>query len=102
MAGKKEQIVLLVEPGKRARLDALRIVVGDSRARVAEMALDIDALEAAHARGLNRVGRLAKAAGVSVDDYATAYAKAFERRPYGATLDELEISDAMVRAHLDR
>lgn len=100
MAGKKEQIVLLVEPGKRARLDALRMVIGDSRARVAEMALDIDALEAAYHAGLKRVGKLAKAAGVSVEEYATAYAKAFERRPYGQGLEALEQDDSAVRVHL--
>lgn len=98
--GRKEQVVLLIEPGKRARMDALRIVFADSRARVAEAALDIDALEARYHAELKRVGKLAKAAGVSVEDYAVAYAKAFSRTPYGAGIETLEIDDSIVRAHL--
>lgn len=98
--GRKEQIVLVVAPGTRARLDALRPIIGDSRARVTELALDIETLEAQHAGELKRLDELAKAAGVTRGQYAEAYAKAFSRHPYGAGLAELEQDDSVVRQHL--
>ncbi len=103
MAGKKEQVVMLVDPEIRDRLDALRIVTGESRARVAEMALaghGLAQMEIHHADGLERVRELAERAGVLLYDYVRAYAYAMARQSYGPGLDKLEQDDSAVRAQL--
>ncbi len=103
MPGKKEQVVMLVDPEIRDRLDALRSVTGESRARVAEMALagrGLLAAEQEHNEGLVRVSALAVRAGVLLYDYVRAYAYAMARQSYGPGLDALEADDSAVRAQL--
>lgn len=99
MAGKKVQVVILAEEDVRQRLDALRIVRGESRARVAEYALThggINALEAGHVRELARLQRLAERARMPWRAYVDAYAEAFSRQTYGPGLDALEEDDSAV------
>ncbi len=102
-AAKKEQVVMLVAPWVRDRMDALRIVTGESRARVAEMALDghgLADMELRHEDDLKRVARLAERAGAELKDYVRAYAYAMARQSYGPGLDALEADDSAVRAQL--
>lgn len=99
MAGKKEQVVALIDPELLTQLDILRIITRDSRARVLEDVLR-DALGAAvraERKEERRVRALAKAAGLTLEEYVTAYAKAHSRGGYGPGLDALETDDRVVR-----
>lgn len=94
--GKKVQVVMLVEPESRHRLDALRIVLRASRARVGEMGWTqggFDALEAANVAGLARVLALAERAGMTAHAYTRAYARRYQRETYPPGLTELEVND---------
>jgi hypothetical protein len=102
--GAKVQYMGLVEDSTMHDLDSLRIVTGISRARVSEELL-VDALRRAkrsHANSLARLDGLAARAGVSVQEYVKAYARAHARSTYGASLDLLEQDDSAVRSCLEQ
>lgn len=83
----------LIEPETLRRLDALRIVMGRSRARVAEQALlggGLDALEADNAERLDRLHYVASQAGMNWSDYVKLYAEINARVTYGPSLEALE------------
>jgi hypothetical protein len=89
----KEQFMALVEPGTLRRLDALRIVMGRSRARVAEQTMlggGLDALETTYAERLERLAVVAQRAGMSLADYVQLYAEINARVTYGPSLEALE------------
>lgn len=98
MAGKKEQLVALVDAGVKDGTDVLRIITRGSRARVIEdlLAPAVDLALAERAADVKRVEALAKRAGVAVQDYVTAYAKAYARDTYGPGLAALEKDDRLV------
>jgi hypothetical protein len=100
--GAKVQYMGLVEDETMHGLDSLRIVTGESRARVSEK-LIVRALKSTrreYADQLARLDGLAARAGVSVQEYVKAYARAHARSTYGATLNDLEEDDSAVRAML--
>jgi hypothetical protein len=100
--GAKVQYMGLVEESTMHDLDSLRIVTGESRARVSEKLIK-DSLRRArreHADSLARLDGLAARAGVSVQEYVKAYARAHARSTYGATLADLEHDDTAVRSML--
>jgi hypothetical protein len=100
--GAKKQFMSLVEAETLHWIDSLRIVTGKSRARVSEE-LQQDALRRfrrQHAEALARLEKLAAAAGVTVQDYVEAYARAHARSTYGAGLEALEEDDSAVRSML--
>jgi hypothetical protein len=89
----KEQFMALVEPGTLRRLDALRIVMGRSRARVAEQALlsgGLDMLEFSNQERLQRLRDVAARAGMYWEDYVQLYAEINARVTYGPSLEALE------------
>lgn len=88
---KKVQVVALVDRGIRHRLDALRIVLGCSRARVMEQAFELflNKLEGRNSMDLERLNKLARARGLSTQDFVAEYA-AHHPQGYGPTLEELE------------
>jgi hypothetical protein len=100
--GAKAQFMGLVEQGTMHDLDVLRIVTGKSRARVSEelMVAQLRKVKREHAEDIGRLEKLAAAAGVSVQEYVKAYARAHARSTYGAGLDELEKDDSSVRSML--
>lgn len=98
MAGKKEQLVALVDAGVKDGADMLRIITRGSRARVIEDLLApavATALEA-QAAEVARVEALAERAGVDIGAYVTAYARAYARDTYGPGLTALEKDDRLV------
>ncbi len=98
MAGKKKQVVALIDPELLTALDTLRIITRESRARVLEKVLDKALWEETerHVGGEERVAALAERAGLSVEQYVEAYAAAFSSGAYGPGLDALEADDRMV------
>lgn len=95
---KKRQFMALVEPETMSRLDALRIVLNTSRARVGEMAWlggGLHMLETAHEDHLLRLQAVAQRCKMSLYEYADGYAEVWSRT-YGPTLEQLE-KDARVR-----
>jgi hypothetical protein len=100
--GAKVQYMGLVEQETMHGLDSLRIVTGKSRARISEelIVAELKRARRAHADELARLDGLAARAGVSVQDYVTAYARAHARSTYGATLADLEKDDTAVRSML--
>jgi hypothetical protein len=89
----KEQFMGMVEADTLHRMDALRIVMGRSRARVNEEALLGGGLRGLERQQQARLGRLlevAKRNGQSVQEFVKAYAAANSRKTYGPTLEELE------------
>lgn len=100
--GTKAQFMSLVEASTLHDIDALRIVTGKSRARVSEE-LQLEALKRVrrqYADQLARLDKLAGRAGVSVQEYVKAYARAHSRSTYGAGLEQLEADDSAVRSLL--
>lgn len=100
---KKVQIVALVEPDTAGRLNLLRLAMGESRARVIDIALTgggLGRLEEACLADIKRVEKLARAAGVTPYAYADAYRIAYGRETYPLALDGLETDDSGVREHL--
>lgn len=100
--GAKAQFMGLVEQTTMHRLDALRIVTGKSRARVSEelMVSALKRTEKEHGEELGRLDKLAAAAGVTVQEYVKAYARAYARSTYGIGLEQLEHDDSSVRSML--
>jgi hypothetical protein len=100
--GAKVQFMGLVEEDTMHALDSLRIVTGKSRARISEelMVAELKRARRAYAEDLVRLDILAQRAGVSVQDYVKAYARAHARSTYGATLNDLESDDSAVRSML--
>lgn len=98
MAGKKEQLVALVDAGVKDGADMLRIITRGSRARVIEdlLAPAVDSALAAQASEVARVEALAERAGVDIGAYVTAYARAYARDTYGPGLAALEKDDRLV------
>lgn len=99
MAGKKEQVVALIDPELLTQLDILRIITRDSRARVLEEVLRPALEQAVQARRKDerRVRKLAKAADLTLEQYVAAYAAAHSRGGYGPGLDALELDDTVIR-----
>lgn len=96
----KEQFMALVEPDTLSRLDALRIVMGISRARVAEHAMThkgLRGLELEYTERLARLQELARRQDVTWQDYVRDYAAANSRKTYGATLEDLEHQAGILR-----
>jgi len=102
MAGKKEQLVALVDAGVKDGADVLRIITRGSRARVIEdlLAPAVEAALSEQAGEVARVEALAARAGVDVQEYVTAYAKAYARDTYGPGLAALEKDDRLVTLQL--
>lgn len=100
--GAKAQFMGLVEKSTMHDLDVLRIITGRSRARVSEdlMVEQLRKAKRVHADGIARLDKLAAAAGVSVQEYVKAYARAFARSTYGIGLEQLEQDDSAVRSML--
>lgn len=100
MAGRKVQIVALVDPEIRTGLDTLRMISTASRARELENvladALENALIEAGYQGSISRVEKLAQRAEMSVEDYVAAYAKAYARDTFGPGLDALEKDDRAV------
>ena len=89
----KVQFMALVEPETLDRLDALRIVMGISRARVAEQALKtggLNRLEKEQRERLDRLAAVAARRGQGLPQFVRAYAREHSRNTYGTTLEELE------------
>lgn len=89
----KSQFMALVEVSTMDRLDALRLVMGVSRARVAEQAMvggGLNRLERTHTERLERLYRLAGAQQRTWQELVREYAKRNARVTYGQTLEELE------------
>lgn len=89
---KKVQFMALVEPTTMHRLDALRIVTGQHRARVAEQAMTeggLARLERANEAGLRRLDDIAGRLNVSVQALVSWYAAAYARQ-YGPGVDGIE------------
>ena len=100
MSDRKTQIIASVEPDTRDRIDALRIVLKVSRARIAARLIEgegLDHLEDEHAGSLRRVTELAEKAGTDTTTYVRAYAAAYATATYGPGLDALEGDDRRVR-----
>lgn len=94
----KEQVVALVDGHIVTRLDTLRLIDGTSRARVLEpmLADAVDARLAELEKEVKRVEKLAKRAGMTLERYVEAYARAYSRKTYGPGLAELEKDDSIV------
>jgi hypothetical protein len=84
----------LVEPETLDRLDALRIVTGNSRARVAEEALKhggLNRMEKENRERLDRLAAVAARRGQGLPQFTRQYARDHARNTYGTTLEELEM-----------
>lgn len=101
---RKEQIVVLVEPAVKHGLDGLRIIRSTSRARVIEDLLDkaVSAALAQEKRGCERIAALADRAGMSWDEYVSAYAAVYQRLTYAPSLADLEMDDRAVTGQQKR
>jgi hypothetical protein len=89
----KRQFMALVEPDTLARLDALRIVMGISRARVSEKAMlgaGLEQLEAQYDERMQRLVDLAAKRRMTLAELTERYATLYARKTYGPTLEELE------------
>ncbi len=96
---KKAQVVLNVDQTIRHRLDALRIVLRCSRARVGELALTgggLITLEKQNYTSLKHVKALAERAHVTPERYTWLYSVAYKHMTYGPGLEELERDDSQV------
>ena len=107
MAGRKVQIVALVDPEIKTGLDALRMISTASRARELETVLAPAIREALNesperAGDVVRIHRLAERAQMSFEDYVAAYAKAYSRDTYGPGLDALEADDRAVTGQKEK
>lgn len=94
MAQRKQFMAMVDEP-TFYRLDALRIVMGVSRAEVNRQALEgkgIGALERENGARLDRLQRLADSAGISLVKYVQWFAETY--RQGGPTLEGLEEADS--------
>lgn len=95
---KKVQVVALIEPATKDRLDILRVVMRCSRARVMEAGWQpggLAALEEAHLADLKQLIAVATAVGVDVPRYAALYSKIYVRETYGPSLEELGKPEAV-------
>ena len=86
----KEQLMVLIDPDVMVRMDALRIVMGVSRAEVNRLALNgrtLETLETENVERLTRLVKLAAGAGLTQDDFVRVVVKGRKTMP---TLEELE------------
>lgn len=98
--GRKVQFAVQVDEDVRNRLDALRIVIQTSRARVGEMAWQVGGLkdlEKRHREGLDRLEALASRANMTLTQYVQDYARKHQRKTYGPSLAELEDAAGIAR-----
>lgn len=104
MAGKKKQVVALIDPELLTALDTLRIITRESRARVLEDVIRpaVNSALGRRNKAVTRVEILAEKAGVELEQYVKAYAKALSSGAYGPGLEALEADDSRVRAYLVR
>lgn len=92
---KKVQFMVLVDEETRDRMDALRVVLRESRARVGEDLLleGLQIAELRHVARLERLHRVAEKArrrkGYGWRDFVREFATRYARQ-YGPTLEELE------------
>lgn len=89
----KVQFVMNADPDTLARLDALRIVLGESRARAGERAWlegGLKGLEKQLHPRLARLYALAAERELPWQEYVTEYAATNSRKTYGPTLEDLE------------
>lgn len=89
----KRQFMVLIEPDTMYRLDALRIVTGEARARVGERAWlegGLRGLERQHHPRLARLHAVARAHGQTWQEFVDAYAEAHKHKTYGTPLEKLE------------
>lgn len=96
---KKRQFMALVEPTTLTRLDALRIVLNTSRARVAELAMlgaGLDALEAEQSERIYRLEMLADKRRMTLAELTERYSELYARS-YGPTLEELEKDRSLLK-----
>lgn len=101
-AGPRVQFMALVGEDTMHDLDALRLVTRRSRARLAEDAMrpQLEIMKVTYAMDLERLEKLAEAAGATVQEYVSAYATVYARKTYGVGLDALEADDKAVRAQI--
>lgn len=94
--GQKVQFMVLVDESTRDRMDALRIVDRESRARIGEEMILAGLRQAERSRTLRleRLHRVAAAVGKSWQEYVAGFAERYARR-YGPTLEELETEPAL-------
>lgn len=96
---KKVQFMALVDAEERDRLDALRIVLGVSRAEVNRRALKdggLDHQETLHQEKLDRLYAVAERAGQRYADYIQSVVT---QRQHVPTLDELELAAGITRSN---
>lgn len=89
----KVQFVMNADPDTLARLDALRIVLGESRARAGEKGWlegGLKGLERQMHPRLARLYAVAEARGLTWQEFVAEYAAANSRKTYGPTLEDLE------------
>ena len=91
----KTQVMVSLEQTDIDRVDALRLVMGESRSRVLTRALlnkpgGILTLEAANVERLARLTKLARDAGMTWNAYVQKYAELMKYQTYPTTLEELE------------
>jgi len=86
------QFQVITEPERLYRLDALRVVLGVSRAKVVNMAMDrgLSKLEREHEERLNRLHDLGAGMNGGWVTIVKEYAERNRRKTYGETLEELE------------
>jgi hypothetical protein len=97
--GRKAQVVALIDPDLKDRIEILRVAVEASRARVIEEALAeaLDGMERRHFFEIQKVEKLAERAGMTPGEYAAAYAKVYAGLSATLpTLAELEADDRAV------